>query len=194
MVFINPLINASPSRDLYCSYVLCRLLDVKKNTIKNNDVTGIYFGNVSNGIIQENIINNHRGDGISLSYSSDNIITKNYIYDNDYCGIIISYYSHYNNLTYNTLQNNQYCISIGTSCQGTYLSYNDPCEIWNHTDITEFEPEPDPDPPEDNSTDNEDNSIYNSEEISGYNIFLLSSSIITYVLIITYIKKRGGIK
>ncbi len=188
---------------------------IQKNIINNHSGDGVFLFNSFNIFCVGNIINNSKFSGIwlnvsqsiniednyiycsyqgiSLSYSSNNIITKNHIYNSDDTGIFISYYSHYNSLTYNTLQNYQYCISIGTSCQETYLNYNNPCEIWSHEDIPEPRPDPDPDPPElpeDNSTNNEDDNIDNSELLSGYDTFLLSSCIIISVSIIIYIKKK----
>ena len=93
------------------------LATIKSNILIDNRV-GIYLDDADNNIIMDNIILNsseygqYSGDGIWLSHSSDNnTVANNAIFNGDYHGIAVSY-SRDNNLSQNTIMNNEEGINL----------------------------------------------------------------------------------
>lgn len=152
--------------------------------IINNDISYSGYSGVSlrysnNSEISDNTIFNNF-DGIFLSESIQNIIEENNVFNNEECGMHLEYYSNDNRITYNTFHDNLYCILIGKSCVGTYLSNNGECKIYTFDDTPEPPPPPPPPPPP-----ADDDSPH---EISGYlgivsvmisTVFILSIAIAT---------------
>ncbi|MFX1313390.1 MAG: nitrous oxide reductase family maturation protein NosD, partial [Promethearchaeota archaeon] len=97
--------------------------NITGNIIKNNSRYGIYLQHADHNDITENTINGNLNVGIFLySHSDHNEIKNNTINKND-LGIRLDTICNYNNITGNTLQDNNWCI-FETDCVGNIIKYN----------------------------------------------------------------------
>ncbi len=114
----------------------CKDIQVLNNYISLSGTSGIRSIDSQGATIYLNSVF-ESANGILLRNSSYSSITKNDIYTIDECGIMLEYYSNYNNITYNTITDAKDCILIGDSCVGTYFHNNGDCTPSTFNDIPE---------------------------------------------------------
>jgi parallel beta-helix repeat protein len=90
---------------------------VANNTIKNNKGDGIYITATINSTISNNIIQDNGDTGIYAGYSNwkdgdHNVISNNDVSNNNGTGISTS--GNYNNITYNTINGNDWGIQVAS--------------------------------------------------------------------------------
>lgn len=111
----------------------CSGIIVAENELSYNGYYGVICDYTNESEILDNSISSHN-DGVTLAESNNNLIDGNSISHNDESGIMLAYNSNFNSITNNRLNDNQYCILIGESCQGTQLSNNGDCQVYSFDD------------------------------------------------------------
>lgn len=160
----------------------------ENNNISYNIMSGISLGDSTQIEINDNIISNNKY-GIKLERSDHNLIDGNNISNNEEYGVYLRQFSDFNQITYNSFQDNPRCILIGDTCVGTYLDNGELCVPYGFDENPPPDDNNNTDNPEDDTNNNNNDTSFILDPVLTYSI--ISGLILSFLFIFIVKLKRG---